>query len=203
MSLVKKIGIILLILGFGIVLVQYSGVIKAELGYQVDRINGKEKKEIVMEKDYGLADKKQYIFPKDKEFGLIIPKLGINVSVIPQVSPFNSREYQQALSQGVAHAKDTKLPSQKGNTVIFAHSTDNFYNANKYNAVFYLLNKLEKGDKAYIVYNNKLYPYKVLEKSVVEEDKINYMEASEEQKLTLITCWPPGTRQKRLVVVAD
>jgi hypothetical protein len=39
---------------------------------------------------------------------------------------------------GVAHAKGTVFP-HKGNIYLFAHSTDNWWNVGRYNAVFYLL----------------------------------------------------------------
>ncbi len=200
-GLIKKIGVGFLIGGLVLVVVQYSGLIKAELNYQFRKNTSKEI-ELDEENKQG-KDESNYIIPVDKEFGLIIPEIGVNISVVPDVSPTDSREYQQVLSQGVAHVRGSPRPDENGNTVIFAHSSDSFYNANRYNSVFYLLNKLKKGDKIYLVYKNELYEYKLSEKAIVSAEEVDYMASSDSKQLTLITCWPPGLTLKRLVVVAE
>jgi len=102
----------------------------------------------------------------------------------------------------VAHAKGTAYPGEIGNSFYFAHSSDNFYNANRYNSVFYLLNKMEIGDVFYLVYKNEIYRYGVIEKSVVKPDAVEYIKKENDEKLaTLMTCWPAGTTINRLVVV--
>jgi sortase A len=116
----------------------------------------------------------------------------------------NSKEYQTALTQGVAHAKGTSLPDQPGNTFLFAHSSDSFFNANTYNAVFYLLNKLQPDDIFYIAYKEKLYKYAVVKAQVVKPTEINYYDKiieDADQTVTLMTCWPPATTVKRLIIV--
>ncbi|MBD3366394.1 sortase [candidate division WWE3 bacterium] len=204
----KKAGLIFLGLGLLAGLVQYFPVIKAEIGYQF-KGNAKETAEVRLsaplitnQEEGAPKDSTKVIIPESKSFGLVIKKLGINTPIIAQVDPFDSKVYQEALAKGIAHAKDTALPNAGGNTVLFAHSSDNFYNANRYNAVFYLLNKLETGDEIHVAFENKLYEYEVAEKKVVSPEEMSYMESSKESKLTLITCWPPGTTLKRLVVVA-
>ena len=42
----------------------------------------------------------------------------------------------------------------------------------RYNAVFFLLNKLEPGDSVNLVYNHKLYSYLVTDKKVVGAGKV-------------------------------
>ncbi len=204
---VRNIGILLILLGLAIALVQYFPVMRAEFNYQIKRLVQTQEQEVVLspaEKDPKTDEtSKKFIIPEDKDFGLVIPKIGVNISVIPRVSPFDSKEYQKVLTRGVAHVKDTAFPNEQGNTVIFAHSSDNFYNANRYNAIFYLLNKMEMGDEVFLTYENRLYKMEVTEKSIVAEESISYMEGSNTSKLTLITCWPPGTTIKRLVVVAE
>ena len=185
-----------------LLLIQYFPLLKAELFYLVRKPT--EKRATVVIADPITIDNGENVEIKavDKEFSLIVPKIGVNVKVIPEIDPFDSKEYQKALSQGIAHTKGTALPQERKNTVLFAHSTDNFYNANKYNAVFYLLNKLKIGDKVYVAYKSRLYKYTVTENSVVENTAMEYMEQGYKSRLTLVTCWPPGTTLKRLVIVA-
>jgi len=143
------------------------------------------------------------IKPVDEDFGIVIPKIRANAKVIANVDPYNPIEYQWQLTHGVAHAKGSSLPDKAGNTFIFAHSSGNWYEANRYNSVFYLLNKLKKNDEIDIYYQKNKIRYKVSETKIVNADQINYLSSkpSNLQTLTLMTCWPPGTTLKRLIVV--
>lgn len=141
--------------------------------------------------------------PIDSDFGLVIPKIGANAKVIVNVDPFNSREYQRALTQGVAHARGSSLPGQPGNVFIFSHSSVNFYEAGRYNSIFYLLNKLEIGDEIRVYFKDNRYVYYVTEIKIVSAGSVNYLKSvGEAQTLTLMTCSPPGTRWQRLLVIA-
>lgn len=142
--------------------------------------------------------------PVDEEFGIIIPKIDANSKVITNVDPYNSREYQVALTKGVAHAKGSVLPNESGNVFIFSHSSANFYDAARYNSVFYLLNKMEKGDEIYIFYKKEKIKYLVTDKKIVDPTAVNYLTGDKRKKtLTLMTCWPPGTTLKRLLIIAE
>ena len=63
------------------------------------------------------------IDPVDTNFGLIIPKIGINAKVIPAVNPTNPGEYEEALTKGVAHASTSYFPNENGTVYLFSHST--------------------------------------------------------------------------------
>ncbi len=142
------------------------------------------------------------IKPVNEDFGIIIPKIGANAKVLANIDPFNEAEYQSALTRGVAHAKGSVFPGQIGNVFIFAHSAGNFYDANRYNAIFYLLSKLEKKDEIYLIYQGKKYRYQVTEKKLVDASAISFISAPTDKKtVTLMTCWPPGTTLKRLIVM--
>lgn len=144
------------------------------------------------------------IYPVDEQFGIVIPKIRANSKVIANVDPFNEKEYQLALTQGVAHAKNTSVPSQDGNIFIFSHSSVNFYEALRYNSVFYLLSKLEKGDDIYLFYEGKKYKYKVSSKITTFSDDLSYLiQKTYQKRVTLMTCWPPGTTLERLIVVGE
>ncbi len=147
---------------------------------------------------------KYYIKPADPEFGLVIPKIGANSKVVPNVNAYDPKIYQQALTKGVAHAEGTVFPGQIGNIFVFSHSSSNFYEANKYNSVFYLLRKLNADDFFYFTYQGKVYKYKVRETKIVEPEEVEYLtQTTSKKQATLMTCWPPGTTLKRLLVVGE
>jgi LPXTG-site transpeptidase (sortase) family protein len=162
----------------------------------------------ILELRYNLSKKSnasETVQPVSTEFGIVIPKIGANAKVIPQVNPYDSKQYQQALTLGVAHAGGSALPGAIGNIFIFSHSSVNFYDALRYNSIFYLLDKLEKNDTIILYYTGNRFTYHVTNKKIVSPDAIQYLTAPERytQMLTLMTCWPPGTSYKRLLVLAD
>ena len=186
----RVVGLILLASGLLLVGLIYSPVIREEVKYRLTTIKSsfQESKETM---------------PLDKDFGLVIPKIDVNVKVFANVDAQNPKEYLPLLAQGVAHAKGSLLPGQEGNVFIFAHSTDTSLNASRYNAVFYLLNKLEKEDEILVYYQQQKYTYKVVEKKIVSPEKLNdYLKTLKGKTLTLQTCYPPGTTINRLLVVA-
>ena len=150
-----------------------------------------------------LKKTEEIIVPADPNFSLVIPKIGANSKVIANVNPSNYDEYIEALKYGVAHARGTALPGDGGHIYLFAHSTDNFLNITNYNAVFYLLYKLEKGDDLYLFYQGKKHVYRVLDKKIVDPQKTEFLtRQSGNEFLTLQTCWPPGTTLQRLLIFA-
>lgn len=203
----KKIGISLTTLAITALFVQYFGLIKAEISYFLRDKNIE--KEIVLSNNPSAKNnpsgekKKKIIIANNKEFALIIPKIGVNTKITLNVDPFDSKSYQKALSQGVAHTIGTSTPADGNNTVLFAHSSDNFYNANRFNAVFYLLNKLSIKDEIFVIQDSKIYKFSVKKNLIVEPSQLEFMEQKQENTLTLITCWPPGTTLKRRVIVAQ
>lgn len=142
--------------------------------------------------------------PPSKDFSIVIPKIGAVSPVFANVNPFDESKYLPILYKGVAQASGTKLPGENGNVYLFAHSTDAFYDVGRYNAVFYLLGKLEKGDEIQVYYKGKEFKYSVDEVKVVPADSIKYLgNVGQGKTLTLQTCYPPGTTLKRLIVIAS
>lgn len=187
----KIVGLILIIGGLLLVGLIYSPVIREEVNYRLTTVKSS-------------FQKNKEIIPLDKEFGLVIPKINVNVKVFANVNANNPKEYLPLLAQGVAHAKGSLLPGQEGNVFIFAHSTNTPLNASRYNAVFYLLNKMEKDEEILIYYQQQKYVYKVMEKKIISPEKMNdYLKTLKGKTLTLQTCYPPGTTLKRLLVVAQ
>ncbi|NMB84341.1 sortase [Candidatus Roizmanbacteria bacterium] len=145
----------------------------------------------------------EILTPEDPEFSIVIPKIGANARILANVDASNDGVYLTALSKGVAHTLGTAFPGEGGHIFLFAHSTDYFWNVGTYNAVFYLLNKLEKNDEIDLFYKGQRYIYKVIGREVVDPDRVEYMtRKTNKEFLTLQTCWPPGTTLKRLLVFA-
>lgn len=142
--------------------------------------------------------------PVDTNFGIVIPKIRANSPIIANVDPYDSGAYQVALTKGVAQAKGTVNPGEAGNIFLFSHSSANFYEAARYNSVFYLLSKLEQKDEIDLYYKGQKYVYHVIQKKIVGAESVQYLTAKTNKKtVTLMTCWPPGTTFKRLVILAE
>ncbi len=141
--------------------------------------------------------------PVNTDFSVIIPKIGVNTPVVADVDPGNKKAYMEALNHGAAHALGTVKPGEVGNSYIFAHSTANPLNIEKYAAVFTLLNKLNTGDRITTFYAGKRYDYQIDQKYTVDFNDVSPLTARfNRPTLTLQTCDPPGTEFHRLIIVA-
>jgi LPXTG-site transpeptidase (sortase) family protein len=139
----------------------------------------------------------------DLEYSIYVKKIKAVSRVIADVDAGNPGEYLPALRLGVAQAKGLGYPGEKGTTFLFAHSVQSRLDFARYNAVFYLLDKLVEGDEIEVVYRSKLYKYAVVEREVLAADDTKYLIPQNlAEKLVLQTCYPPGTTWKRLAVVA-
>lgn len=136
-------------------------------------------------------------------FGIEIPKLFVQESVVANVDPTDKNAYLPALKQGIAHAAGTGLPGDGQMGYYFAHSSEVSLQASHLNAVFYLLGKLEKGDEVYLWSEGKRFDYQVERAFVTSAQDVSWLAPqAEEEQIALQTCWPVGTSLKRLVVVA-
>ena len=202
-SFVYRAGIVLVAMSALIILLTYFPIIKEELKYQLSAKNNNVPVLTGAQNTFEIKSVTGTIQPVDENFGIVIPKISANARVVPDVDPNNAKIYQQALTQGVAQAAGSANPDEPGNIFIFAHSGVDFYEALHYNAVFYLLDKLENNDKVYVFYKGRKISYKVSDKKVVASTDVKYFAGEQDKKtLTLMTCWPPGTTWQRLVVVA-
>lgn len=145
----------------------------------------------------------EFLVPQDPNFSVVIPKIGANAKILSNIDASDEKAYLDALNKGVAHALGTKFPGESGHIFLFAHSTDYFWNVGTYNAIFYLLNKLSKGDEVDLFYKGQRYVYKVINSAIVDPSQVEYLtRKSNKEFLTLQTCWPPGTTFKRLLIFA-
>lgn len=207
LSWIQKTGTALVAVSVLILLFTFFSVIKEEVKYQFlpqrDAVVVS-KKEAEKKLENNIQPASNVIYPVDEEFGIVIPKISANAKVIPDVDWQNSNEYQRALTKGVAHAAGTAHPGEAGNVFIFSHSGVDFYEANRYNALFYLLNKLVPGDEIDVFYKSQKFVYRVAEQKIVAPENVEYLTGDKTKKtLTLMTCWPAGTTLKRLIVIAE
>lgn len=150
------------------------------------------------------AQTTQKLVPIDPEFSILIPKLGANARIIKNVNSAYSEDYMSALKSGVAHAAGTSFPGQGNHIYLFAHSTNTFTNVSRYNAIFYLLYKLEAGDEVDLFYQGVRHTYTVTGKSIVSPKDVHYLtRTTETEMLTMQTCWPPGTTAQRMLIFAE
>lgn len=137
-------------------------------------------------------------------YQLVIGKLHITAPLVLDVSGTDENAYLTALEHGVAQYAGTAHPGQIGNMVIFGHSS---YYRNKpgdYKEVFKQLNKLVVGDPILVKRDGQpLFTYKVTGSRIVAADDLSVLKSAPVADLTLLTCWPPGTTDKRYVVTAQ
>ncbi len=223
--IIRTIGNFLVLFAIFGVLATFGPALYFEATYQVMRIRGVHfsvvnqvaqiKKPLIVQESVkqttlGFADvlsgpKEQILTPVDTVFSILIPKIGANARVFPNVDPSNSDIFLPILQKGVAHAQGTFFPGQAGNIYLFAHSTDNFWDVGRYNAVFYLLKDLKEGDDVVIFYQNVRHNYKVTRIGTISPSEVSFITRAETGKELLIlqTCWPPGTTWQRLLVFAE
>lgn len=140
--------------------------------------------------------------PYTRQFILSIPKIHATGEIIKNVDPSNKNEYMAALKKGIAHAKGTSLPGEKGTIYLFAHSSALPWELTRYNTIFLRLNELKKGDEITIFYEGQNYVYSVTGKKEVWPSDTKYLQNLKRNQLILQTCTPVGTDLKRLLVFA-
>jgi len=126
-----------------------------------------------------------------------IPKLKIDQATVI----FGSTDLKKSLIQ----YPKTALPGQFGSPVIFGHSVlPQFFNPKSYITIFSTLYKLQQGDEIYIDYDHIRYRYIVEEMYEVQPTDLSVLEQRFDGRyLTLVTCSPPGTYLRRLIVKAQ
>ncbi|QHN42688.1 sortase [Candidatus Mycosynbacter amalyticus] len=143
--------------------------------------------------------------PVGSDTKMIIPKINVDAPIVMNVGPSNT-EQLEAMSNGIAHVRypgASSVPGEVGNSVFSAHSSSDWTDSGAYKFIFVQLERLAIDDVVYINYNSKRYTYKVYDIKVVAPTEINALNyTGTDPVITLITCTPLGTAQKRLLVFA-
>lgn len=135
---------------------------------------------------------------RPKEFYLTIPKLKIEKAK----TRVDSLNFYTSLS----HFPKTALPGEVGNSFITGHSVlPQFNDPTDYRAIFTKLSDLEVGDDIFAQIGNHSYHYVVQYSKVVDPHDLSVLApiSPNARNLTLMTCVPPGTSTKRLVVITS
>ncbi|HLC38674.1 MAG TPA: sortase [Patescibacteria group bacterium] len=135
-----------------------------------------------------------------QKFGLQIDKINVRVPVAGEADSNQPDLYQKLLKKGVVHYSGTPYPGKVGNIFIFGHSSSDF--GGHYRQIFINLNDLQDDDTIKVVYKSREYEYKVIGKKIVQPDDFSVLGQTFEKRLTLMTCWPIGSLEKRLVIIA-
>lgn len=123
---------------------------------------------------------------------LVIPKIGIDAPIA-----IDSKK-GEAFEKGIWRRPNTSTPDLGGNTVLVAHRF--LYTSGSH--TFYHLDKLSKDDRFTVYWEGKEYTYVVTERFEVSPDQIEIENTSPDPIITLYTCTPIFTADKRLVVRA-
>lgn len=147
-----------------------------------------------------------------KDPRLIIPKINVDVPVIYNNTMGSTQQetykkQMDAMAKGVAWfgiAGADSRPGQNGNTVLSGHSSNDWFDLGDLKFVFANLEKLKKDDTVYVNYNGIRYTYQVTSTKVVLPTELAALQLGDNKPmLTLLTCTPLGTSEKRLLVFAE
>jgi len=127
-------------------------------------------------------------------YTISIPKIKIEEATVSTVDT--------DLEKHLVNYQGTSIPGKNGNAVIFGHSTlPQLFNATDYKTIFANVYKLKNGDNIYAMLNGVRYTYKIFKTVVVDPtDSSALVQDYDNSYLTLVTCTPPGTIWKRLVI---
>lgn len=130
-------------------------------------------------------------------YTISIPKINIKNAVVSTIDT--------DLSRHLVNYQGTSIPGKNGNAVIFGHSTlPQLFNPKNYKTIFANAYKLKNEDVIYATVNGVTYTYSVYKTIVVDPDDSSALTQDYNNSyLTLVTCTPPGTIWKRLVVKAQ
>lgn len=148
------------------------------------------------------ADRKITSNEHADDFWLEIPALNLGAPVIADVDGTDKATYFKALESGVAHFKGTAKPGENSNIFIFGHSSFYADQPGNYKQIFRHLDELKKESEIIVWYQNKKYTYLTDEIKIVEPNDKGVLKPSKSEKLTIMTCWPPGSILQRLIVIA-
>jgi sortase A len=130
-------------------------------------------------------------------FSLSIPSLGIERADVV----VNGED----LSKSLVHYPGTALPGQLGSPVIFGHSTlPQLFSPTNYMSIFSTLPTIKTGEVILVNIDNVTYTYKITNTYQVKPNGVEILRQFYDKKsLKLVTCVPPGTKYRRLIVEAN
>ncbi len=131
---------------------------------------------------------------KVPQYTISIPRLNISNAVVSTVDT--------DLSKHLVNFDGGCTPPDKGNCVIFGHSTlPQLYDPKNYKTIFANIQNIKIGDTIIVTVQHVVYTYKIFSITIIDPDDTSVLaQTFDDSYLTLITCTPPGTVWKRLVI---
>lgn len=121
---------------------------------------------------------------KNNKWRIEIPKIGLN-------APIKEGTTQEIMLEAVGHFTDT--PRDTGNIGLAAHNRG--YECN----FFERIKELKKGDKIIYKTANKTRTYLVETNTVIKQTNWNYLKATKDNRITLITCEKDKREYRRCI----
>ena len=147
-------------------------------------------------------------FPDADDRKLHIPELNITnyLLSIPILGIDNAAVLVggEDLTDGLVQYRPETLPGQLGKSFVFGHSIHPaMYSPKNYRGIFTYLPTLSIGDKIIATVNGVEYEYEVFDKYEVKPDQVSVLaQQFDDSYLVLITCTPPGSVQRRAVILS-
>lgn len=134
---------------------------------------------------------------KEEEYRLAIPSLDIKEAIV--------KANTDDLTKSLIQYQQTAFPGEAGAPVIFGHSTlPQFFNPENYLTIFSTLPTIKIGADIFVDYAGVKYTYRVSNIYEVKPTEFWVLKQDYTKKIMkLITCVPPGTKLRRLVVEAE
>lgn len=146
----------------------------------------------------------------DQPQRIALPSIGVETDVVKigwqSVTLANGQTASQweVANFAAGWHKNSSLPGQPGNVVLSGHN-------NIQGAVFRKLYQLQPGDIAKVWAGGKEFDYRVEEVLILEEtgapieqrrENARWIQSFDDERLTLVSCWPETGNSHRVVVVA-
>lgn len=136
---------------------------------------------------------------------IVIPAIGLDAPVVPVGwTGTDEGPIWDAADYAAGWHKTCAYPGRVGNTVLSGHH-------NIEGEVFRYLIDLKLGDEVFLYVGETAYHYVVTEKHLLEEKDMpeemrrrnaQWIAPTDDERLTLVTCWPYTSNTHRLVIVA-
>jgi len=140
---------------------------------------------------------------------IIIWKINLDVPIVDSKykneSDFTQWNFNEELENGVVKYPTTPAPWKLGNTLIFWHTSQEWWQKNPYWTVFSKIPNLELWDEVTVIRWWKLYKYKIVEKIIVSPKNVDaqYKKYQNGDYITLMWCYPIWRTDKRMMITAE
>lgn len=127
-------------------------------------------------------------------YTISIPKIDLENAVVSTLDT--------DLTNHLVHFPGTAIPPSKGTAAVFGHSTlPQLFDRQNYKTIFAKIHSVTIGDTILAAVNDTLYTYKIFDIQITDPEDSSYLTQSYDASyLYIITCTPPGTTWKRLII---